>query len=321
MQNLILFDWLAFSTSIHDVTSIIEFLGLTDPRIIWQDYNGFNTYRYRKYFGGISIHYGSDKNAGVFVEMSGEGCRTFETVSNVQFSLIFWFILNCTKDYNITRLDVAYDDRAGDLNLDWIVHESHLRNFSTHFRTCTIEKEVFSNGQTVYFGSKKSDLFFRIYDKAVERQLTGEHWIRFEMQLRNENALGFIKALADADMGAVFLGVVKDKLRFIENTHSRNKNCDLAEWWEKFLGDVERIKLYTPCDLEYNLQRLEDFTYGHMGNCIDTLIKVKGVETFLVDLQKNKPNRKALKYTDIESKNGVVEVDPILDYLKAKGAL
>ncbi|MBQ1233185.1 MAG: replication initiation factor domain-containing protein, partial [Clostridia bacterium] len=40
----------------------------------------------------------------------------------------------------------------------------------------------------IYHGSPKSNMYIRIYDKAAERDLEGIHWIRVEMQMRDEIA-------------------------------------------------------------------------------------------------------------------------------------
>jgi len=44
----------------------------------------------------------------VLLEMSGQGCRQFETSSNMGFMQLFCEVYN--GDFNITRLDIAYDD-------------------------------------------------------------------------------------------------------------------------------------------------------------------------------------------------------------------
>jgi hypothetical protein len=46
-----------------------------------------------------------------------------------------------------------------------------------------------SRGHTVYFGSKKSELRMRVYDKAAEVGLLGEIWTRIEVQARKDYAM------------------------------------------------------------------------------------------------------------------------------------
>ena len=69
----------------------------------------------------------------------------------------------------------------------------------------TKEKGFEHPAKTVYFGSAKSEVRFRIYDKAQERGGLGYHWVRFEMQLRRERAFNFL--VSELVLGERFCGV------------------------------------------------------------------------------------------------------------------
>ena len=72
-----------------------------------------------------------------------------------------------------------------------------------------------SKGQTVQFGSPKSDTLIRIYDKARERNCpAGNHWIRCELQLRRERAASFIQLLQA--IGEAYCGMMMNYLWFVE---------------------------------------------------------------------------------------------------------
>ena len=77
-DNAILFDWFSFTSKIDSVSSIISMLGLYDLPFL--DGKGAHGFKYRKYFEGISIHYERDDGL-VWLEMSGGGCRAFDTYS------------------------------------------------------------------------------------------------------------------------------------------------------------------------------------------------------------------------------------------------
>ena len=85
-DNKILIDWLSFTSKIHSPESIIDMLGLTGCKFTLT--YGMQGYQDRLIFDGISIHYNSCRNEGVWVEMSGQGCRAFETYCNYNLSLI-----------------------------------------------------------------------------------------------------------------------------------------------------------------------------------------------------------------------------------------
>ena len=108
-QNKFLIDWFSFTSKIHNIESIIRFLGLEELK--FEEIYGCQGYKNRHYFDGINIHYNSERNEGVWVEMSGQGCRNFETYSKITFDDLFILILcGDSGDYHVTRLDVAYDD-------------------------------------------------------------------------------------------------------------------------------------------------------------------------------------------------------------------
>lgn len=113
-ENIILYDWLTFTSHSDTPEKIIEFMGLDG--IEFTNIHGFYGYNHRYYYSGISIHFGGREEMGVCLEMSGEGCRVFETFGNGDWESLFKRLIS-SKDYNITRLDVAFDDHTGVLNI------------------------------------------------------------------------------------------------------------------------------------------------------------------------------------------------------------
>jgi len=63
----------------------------------------------------------------------------------------------------------------------------------------------------------------------------GRHWIRFELQLRDKNALGFIKN--DSDIGIKFLGVVHNYLRYVmpNSTNTNKRRWIDTDYWQNFV--------------------------------------------------------------------------------------
>ena len=96
-ENAIIYDWLTFTSKIHDLDSMLEFLGFDDS-ISWQSLKGQNGYRDRLYYDGVSIHYNGSDDMGVCVSMSGKGCRTFETFGSGDYDYIFSEIIDNFSD-------------------------------------------------------------------------------------------------------------------------------------------------------------------------------------------------------------------------------
>jgi DNA relaxase NicK len=74
---------------------------------------GFYGYQDRLYYDGISIHHNGTAEMGICAEMSGQGCRNFESFGKGNYDDIFALILENYDDdserrqMNITRLDVV----------------------------------------------------------------------------------------------------------------------------------------------------------------------------------------------------------------------
>ena len=329
-ENKFLIDWLSFTSKIDSDNSIFQFLGLESIKQHFQIIYGFQGYRSRLFFDGISIHFNHPKNEGVWIEMSGQGCRNFETYSTKSFSDLFELLIDDEESYHITRLDVAYDDFSGVIPLKKLAKQILDFHFVSKFngRFCTVTQAAGRQGITCDLGSRKSDLKFRIYDKAYERGYFEEikqlhfYWVRWELQLRDDRAFNFIVQAASQPVGEVFKGVLSHYFRVVDvNKQDSNKRRWLtSKWFIKFLGAVENISLFTPCKVEYNLFKCERFVYTQAGNAIDTLIKIKGLPRFLQELAASKSDTSPKYIQLLNEYQAQMQADQngaeLLDYLK-----
>lgn len=297
VHNLILIDWLSFSLTSIDRDSMIANLGFGS--LPWQKGLG-SKYRYaeRWQFDGVSIHW-TDKgdlchNPGVFVEMSGQGCRDFETYSHWDFSGLIKYILDCQG--NITRIDIAYDDFTGLIDIKEMFRAADNQEFRCRLNSFSLhsdhpDQDPDHAGRSVCHGSRSSRTFFRCYDKRSERRAWEEcsHWVRFEIQLRNENAMGFCQS--SGSIGSKFFGVVSQYLDYVVPCDDSNKSrWSLAGWWSDFLDDAQRISVFTKKDVEYNRDRLERYVLGQAINAIRCLDQL-GHKEFLSRLHYDEDGR------------------------------
>ena len=86
-ENMVIYDWLSFTSKDLSPDQLIEILGLS--HVSWILTKGARGYQDRKYFGSISVHYNGRADMGTWVEMSGQGCRTFESLSAVGWDALF----------------------------------------------------------------------------------------------------------------------------------------------------------------------------------------------------------------------------------------
>lgn len=323
IENIILFDWLSFTSKSHDTKSVVEFLGLQDLNFQLVEGRGLYGFQDRLYYDGISIHFNNPNFSGVWVEFSGQGCRVFETFSSQDFERIL-IILTSQAGFNITRLDIAYDDKIGILPIQKIAEDVLDENFVSKFHpksmlvTCCSGRK----GYTVGLGSKKSKTYFRIYDKAFEQGKEDlGHWVRFEIQLRDNNAFNFAQQLNEFPIGYLFLGVIKNYVRFIKphKTDKDKRRWELRSYWAKFIKNSERISIYSKKKIDYNLKRCHDYVFQTCGNSIKAYVDIKGIDSFFENLLFSRPKQNP-KYKNLVDEHKGDE-NTILKFLESRGAL
>lgn len=309
-ENLILIDWCSFTLRLYDeqndfrydLTDVIQLLGLSEYTERFEHLKGFYGYKERFYFGGINIHCTNESSNTVWVEMSGKGCRMFETCSTTDFTYLFNFFNINKHIVNVTRIDIAYDDFNHVLDKDTLVYHASKGFYISRFKSIYSEISYTADDWTLYFGSKKSECMFRIYDKSAERGVKDKipHWLRFEIQLRDDRATEFVNQVIDNDLniGKIFKGVCHNYIRFCKETKDSNKQrWKTAQWYSDFLDNVDKISLWTKCDIDYNFERLQNYIQINCGNAIDAYIKIKGIDGLekAVNARPTKPSEKYLR--------------------------
>lgn len=279
-DDLVIYDALSITSKIHSPADFIELLGLES--VVWENLKGGPGFKHRLYYQSISIHY-EGKDDLVWLEMTGQGCRAFETYGNGDYEALFGLVLYEYKDMNITRLDVAFDDHTGILDLQDLVHDTVSQEYISRFKAW--EVRLGSAGDSIYHGSKQSEIFLRIYDKAAERGLTdGCHWIRVELQLRRDRAKTFIEQ--GGGIGENFAGVIANYVRYIEPCDDSNRwRWPLKRYWADLLDGAAAIRLYVKPGVDYNLGNLENFVVKQAGNAVSAYIDIFGEEKFLEDIR------------------------------------
>lgn len=292
MENKVIYDWVSLTSKIHSPQNMIELLGLDQQGISWESVKGAHGYRDRLYWEKISIHYNGREDMGVWLEMSGQGCRAFESFGNGNYESLFQEVLDNPGEMNITRLDVAFDDHEGLLDIVEVADDTVNRDFISKWTKGKIErgmefdKKKEDDSFTINFGSMSSDIFLRIYDKAKERGFDdGRHWIRVELQLRDDRALAMVQR--SEPIGATFSGVLANYLRFIEpdGGDSNRRRWPTKAYWQKLLAHAAAIRLYEKPGTEYNMMNLENFVFKQAGGAIYTYLETHKIEQFLEELR------------------------------------
>ncbi|MGG1310896.1 replication initiation factor domain-containing protein [Bacillus smithii] len=282
-----LVDWV--SVTFKNVTSpydIIDLLGLKIDDFIEFDSGKYGFDSHLR-FGHIAIYYYTVPKAENYIhlEVTGQGCREFEQFSKYDWITMLGLFL--MLDVNITRFDIAIDDFKGYFSFKQLVRKIKKAEVRSRFRDARIMEKVKladgeTAGMTIYFGSPKSDVNIRIYDKYQERISNGydivegiDKWIRTEIQLRDTRALTAVYELVNNiySVGSTVQGILRNYVLFVDNNGDKNKSrWPVSRFWEKFLGDVGPLKLSQVAP-DMTIQRMKKWFEDSVSASFATLLE------------------------------------------------
>lgn len=185
-------DWLTVSfRKIKDMSEVISqayyMMRQTEPIKPFPHYDT----AWRLECGG-RIDFSESERQGARLELTGVPLATLRE-HGMPDDLLLKELAQCPKKNRTTRMDYCFN----------VINAGSVRHTVNHWRAGNI-KTVFRNsptgyvdfgsrrGQTVDFGSSKSDRWVRVYDKAAEMKILNEAWLRVELQTRNENATALV---------------------------------------------------------------------------------------------------------------------------------
>lgn len=210
------------------------------------------------------MYYLGREGMGCHLEMSGQGCRQFEgQFTENPWPVLFKSVLSAGGQF--TRLDLAIDTVDGGLPLEKIFaalqdHDRQVRSRFGEWRRIlkgSFDKGEKVTGETIYLGSAKSHVMFRIYNKAQESGIAGD-WIRFELQLREKRAQEVARIFNSAGtVGSLACGIINNYFSIINKDDSNTTRCTLQLWWSAWLETTEKISLNTEKSLKYVSDTME----------------------------------------------------------------
>lgn len=283
-DNLILIDWLTFVSRCDSPDSIKDYLGIRD--LDWEECeHGLMGYPKRYKCGHINILFGGSDDMGVCCTLSGQGCREFESFGHGNWRFLFELIHSQGSDVWLTRLDLAFDDRVGILDMDQLLDDTDAHNYTRRGKFW--EVRYGSAGATIYHGAPDSETLCRIYDKAAERGCQDDtHWIRVELQLRGQNANGCVEKLLTMRTGDVFRGVLRNFLVYrVPSSDTNRSRWPVAPYWDRVLLGAQAISVYSAPGVEYNIFRLERYLVDQAGPSILCYAQIVGLDELLSQIK------------------------------------
>lgn len=234
--------------------------------------------------GSIKV-YGDNKQTeenplgqGCYLVLSGMGCDEIFRILDMHNQTFGDLFEKCERRYgadgfHLTRIDIAIDDKneVPYFTPEQIKRKCEKEEFianSNSYRFAESSYGEKETAKTVYIGAGKSQMSYRFYDKDKEVSMKYQKpydeigsWKRTEIQLRDEKAHNFAMLFKENpwNLGKLAFDLLAGNLRFVvpdkkQSNKSRWKTC---QFWERFLGAVEPLKLYraTPHNTLLETQR------------------------------------------------------------------
>ena len=302
MRAEILIDFLVFTIK-GDVNAyyVVDAILGMDSTEFEHTAKGLNFYSKSLVYSDIRILYDGiyGESMGICVNMSGRGCAAYAENTGESILSLLARISN-NPDINITRIDIACDDKAddgdiGSLDLARIWQYANDGRYRTRLLSRN-NQESFKAGQdgakAVYFGSPSSLYRIRIYDKAKQLGEDG-HWVRFEITLKADYAMQAVKILVDSishddndntNLGQAVSGIIDDKFAFIELDDSNISRCSSATWWAEFLGEIQAVKLTSRQKFKHGIDEHREWLRDSCGRVIAKVFCAIGDERFCSEI-------------------------------------
>lgn len=252
----------------------------------------------------------SESSMGVHVIMSGAGCRAYNAAHG------FYTLINNIQNHSFhkfTRIDLAIDDfNSHYLSFD-VIHQYALQGWYTsrwNRWSSILCRQTTTNeflGRTIYFGSQKSSLFCRIYDKNLEQHSKfseleqHQAWTRLELVYRHDRAQILAQYLVDyQNIGVLLKRSLNGYIRFLEPHQSDTNKArwQSAPWWDNFLNETEKLRL-TMRKENKSIEEMKQWIRQQISPTLAAILKAhEGEMSWLYDILNNGQYRLKQKHLD-----------------------
>lgn len=184
---------------------------------------------------------------GVHVACGGRALREMAEAGFPAPDLLKWI---AEQNGKITRIDLAIDVWGVEIDPVALAKSPRVKDAPGSARKASAIENS-EGGRTAYIGSRSSDKFMRVYDKANEQGLKDTLWTRFELELKGDqarHAAATMAGLPDADRPAFIKGLMRGLANFQDETYQA-------------VMDAEAVYLETT-------RKTSDSTYNWMMNTV-----------------------------------------------------
>lgn len=224
----------------------------------------------------------------VLIQFSGQGCREYEMVLNErktdwqEYLLNLWqkqgMLESCYSRVQCSRIDIAIDEmwmREDDEYFDLfsILEKEHkgliedsfklFENYGGYYTESGVAR---NKGLSLYFGSRKSPMFFNFYEKRYEianrERISVEDALlkygiynRYELRCAAEKATEIIdRFITGTNLGEIGAGLINDKLTVYDLLDSESRIVN--ERWAKMFRTVKELNFSMKAE-KFSIERAE----------------------------------------------------------------
>ncbi|WP_240422299.1 replication initiation factor domain-containing protein [Listeria costaricensis] len=252
-------DYVRVSFKTHDVKMIMKEVLHLREEYFYEKQSGRYGYIGTWIMDFIQVYFSADHDdRGVLIEMSGQGCREFEAILECRKKTWIDFFQDCIAHKgNFTRIDLAIDDRMKNLNIRTLFNKmqkgeciSKFRKFDFTGSADMVTGE--SLGTTIYFGSKKSAVYFCFYEKNFEQAQKLKvsvdeigDWNRYELRLKDDRAaIAVQELLAHGDLMYIAKSIINHYIRFVNiKAGIVREKAKSNPKWLRFVDKVGKLRL------------------------------------------------------------------------------
>lgn len=245
----VIIDWLQFTITKPDINyfkTIIHILELNVNDFITLKHGKLG-YKTQLFNSNISVLYDGAPNMGVHVIISGQGCRYYES----QNDLIKLVERINKNEGQVTRIDIAIDDMTGKyIQFGRIKNDIIKGNLVSKWKESTeyirrLNKTAAVVGHTVELGSRSSQIYFRMYDKALQQKMPDIIWNRIELEIKKKYAQQVQRLLSSKNVGQLASQILNNYLRIVQpsKTDTNKSRWQTKKYWTNLIQTTEKQKL------------------------------------------------------------------------------
>lgn len=304
----IVIDWLQFTTKETNPLNVIISLLRLNVKDFIELKKGKMGYKRQWESDNIFVLFDGNQKLGeemgTHIIITGKGCRLYENKNS-----LFDLIDRINKyDCKITRIDLAIDDKEGNIILiDKILEDIKKGNTVSRWKN-SLEltqrelKNGKTNGQTIELGARSSEVFLRIYNKSMQMKKEG-NWVRMEIEIKGKKATQLQKIINNQPIGPITKKLINNYIRIVQPGKDSNKSrWKTKKYWERIIDTTEKLSLSVRAE-ERTLEEMKTWIEKQVSTTLATIVHAEGGSVdFIYDQIKDGTKKMKSKHKSIVEK-------------------